>query len=148
GRWSQGTGGRGPAPRPHRPRAGGRLMSASPMSNAIASSRTELGAADAAQAMQLQYARGSRALIWVSLLAIGSLIGWASIGTIDEVVRGEGKVVPSRQVQIVQSLDGGIVEEILVRPGETVAEGQVLLRIDPTRYSSSLGENRAELLGL
>ena len=116
--------------------------------DSVASSRVELGAADAAQAMQLQQARGSRALIWISLLAIGSLIGWASFATIDEVVRGEGKVVPSRQVQVIQSLDGGIVEEILVRPGETVDEGQVLLRIDPTRYSSSLGENRAELLGL
>lgn len=120
----------------------------SSLNNAIVSSRSELGAADAAQAMQLQTARGSRTLIWLSVLAIGSLIAWASVGTIDEVVRGEGKVVPSRQVQIVQSLDGGIVEEILVRPGQTVTEGQVLLRIDPTRYSSSLGENRAELLGL
>jgi adhesin transport system membrane fusion protein len=64
------------------------------------------------------------------------------------VVRGEGKVVPSRQVQIVQSLDGGVVEEILVRPGQSVEAGEVLLRIDPTRASSSLGENEAESLSL
>ncbi|MDK7585775.1 HlyD family type I secretion periplasmic adaptor subunit [Alcaligenes faecalis subsp. phenolicus] len=95
-----------------------------------------------------QEVRGSTLLIWLTLLAISLLIVWASFASIDEVVRGEGKVVPSRQVQIVQSLDGGVVEEILVRPGESVEAGEVLLRIDPTRASSSLGENEAESLSL
>src|SRR5690606_29561972 len=114
----------------------------------LISSRSALDAADAAQAIELQSARGSRVLIWLSLLAVASLILWACLAYIDEVVRGEGKVVPSRQVQVVQSLDGGVVEELLVREGEVVSQGQVLLRIDPTRYTSSLGENRAEMLGL
>jgi len=104
--------------------------------------------ADAQWAAGQQQARGSRLLIWASLLALLALLVWAAFGYIDEVVRGQGKVVPSRQVQIVQSLDGGIVQEILVRPGERVEKDQVLLRIDPTRYSSSLGENRSELLSL
>ncbi|WP_226349475.1 HlyD family type I secretion periplasmic adaptor subunit [Alcaligenes sp. 13f] len=95
-----------------------------------------------------QDVRGSTLLIWLTLLAISLLIVWASFASIDEVVRGEGKVVPSRQVQIVQSLDGGVVEEILVRPGQSVEAGEVLLRIDPTRASSSLGENEAESLSL
>ncbi|MGO3843599.1 MAG: HlyD family type I secretion periplasmic adaptor subunit [Alcaligenes pakistanensis] len=95
-----------------------------------------------------QEVRGSTLLIWLTLLAISLLIVWASLASIDEVVRGEGKVVPSRQVQIVQSLDGGAVEEILVRPGQSVEVGEVLLRIDPTRASSSLGENEAESLSL
>lgn len=93
-------------------------------------------------------ARGSRILLWVSLLATGGLLFWAGTGSIDEVVRGEGKVVPSRQVQIIQSLDGGIVEEILVRPGQEVEAGEVLLKIDSTRFASSLGENNAEYLSL
>lgn len=105
-------------------------------------------ALDAYLSVQRQQARGSRMLLWVSLLVVIALVSWAAVGEIDEVVRGPGKVVPSRQVQIVQSLDGGIVEQILVRPGERVEEGQVLLRIDPTRYTSSLGENRAERLAL
>ena len=105
-------------------------------------------AADAQWAVGQQQARGSRILLWVSLLTVVALLVWASLGHIDEVVRGQGKVVPSRQVQVVQSLDGGIVEEILVRPGQHVEIGEVLLRIDPTRYSSSLGENKAELLAL
>jgi adhesin transport system membrane fusion protein len=93
-------------------------------------------------------ARGSRILLWVSLLATGGLLLWAGTGSIDEVVRGEGKVVPSRQVQIIQSLDGGIVEEILVRPGQEVEAGEILLKIDSTRFASSLGENNAEYLSL
>lgn len=104
--------------------------------------------ADAEWAVDQQQARGSRALLWSSALVVILLLIWASLGEIDEVVRGEGKVVPSRQVQVVQSLDGGLVEDILVRPGQSVEAGQVLLRIDPTRYSSSLGENRAEWLAL
>jgi len=93
-------------------------------------------------------ARGSRILLWTALLATIGLLVWAALGSIDEVVRGEGKVVPSRQVQIIQSLDGGIVEEILVRPGQEVEAGEVLLRIDSTRFASSLGENNAEYLSL
>ena len=55
--------------------------------------------------------------------------------------------MPSRQVQIIQSLDGGIVEEILVKPGQEVEAGQILLKIDSTRFAS-LGENNAEYLSL
>ena len=91
---------------------------------------------------------GSRWLIWLALLAVMALLVWAYFAWIDEVVRGEGKVVPSQQVQIVQNLDGGVVEDILVRTGEVVEENQVLLRIDPTRYSASLGESEAEIFSL
>ena len=104
--------------------------------------------ADAQWAAGQQQAKGARLLLWISLLAVIALVIWASLGQIDEVVRGQGKVVPSRQVQVVQSLDGGIVEEILVRPGERVEVGQVLLRIDPTRFTASLGESKAEVLAL
>lgn len=95
-----------------------------------------------------QEPRGSAILIWLSVLIVLALITWAYFAWIDEVVRGEGKVVPSSQIQVVQNLDGGVVEEILVRPGQFVEEGDVLLRIDPTRYSSSLGERQAETLAL
>ena len=105
-------------------------------------------AADAQWAARHTQARGSRLLIWVSLATVLALLTWASLGHIDEVVRGSGKVVPSRQVQVVQSLDGGVVKEILVHPGEQVEQGQVLLRIDPTRFSASLGENKVERFAL
>lgn len=98
--------------------------------------------------IQNQSIRGSKLLIWLSLSVIIVLVIWAYFAWIDEVVRGEGKVVPSRQVQIIQSLDGGVVEELLVRPGQSVEIGDVLLKLDPTRFSSSLGENQAEALSL
>ncbi|RII81859.1 HlyD family type I secretion periplasmic adaptor subunit [Neopusillimonas maritima] len=103
---------------------------------------------DAQWAISEQQASGSRILLWFSLVVIAAFFIWASLAQIDEVVKGSGKVVPSRQVQIIQSLDGGIVEELMVRTGEEVQAGQVLLRIDTTRFSSSLGESRAEWLAL
>ena len=90
----------------------------------------------------------ARALLYWGCLAFAALVIWAGFASIDEVTRGEGKVIPSRQVQIVQSVDGGVVSDILVREGETVDYGQVLLRIDPTRFLSSLRENRAQHLAL
>jgi len=104
--------------------------------------------AEAQWSIREHQARGARALLWLALVAIAGLLIWAALAEIDEIVRGEGKVVPSRQVQIVQSLDGGVVQEILVREGQHVEQGESLLRVDPTRFSSSLGENRAEFLAL
>jgi adhesin transport system membrane fusion protein len=90
----------------------------------------------------------ARALLYVMVIVVLALIGWAAIAEIDEVTRGEAKVVPSRQIQVIQSLDGGIVSEILVREGQIVEQDQVLVRIDATRFVSSLRENRAQRLAL
>jgi adhesin transport system membrane fusion protein len=73
---------------------------------------------------------------------------WATFATVDEVARGSGKVIPSRQVQVVQAVDGGVVAEILVREGQTVEAGQSLFLIDETRFVSSLRENRVQYLAL
>lgn len=76
------------------------------------------------------------------------LLAWASFAEIDTVTRGQGKVIPSRQVQVVGSQDGGVIREILVREGARVNKGDLLLRLDQTRSQATLGENRAELQGL
>lgn len=73
---------------------------------------------------------------------------WASIAEIDQVVSGGGRVIPSGQIRVVQNLEGGIVREILVRDGDVVEEGQVLLRLDPTQAQASFRGDRAEYLGL
>lgn len=73
---------------------------------------------------------------------------FAAVTKVDEVTRGEAKVIPSRHLQVLQSLDGGVVSEILVREGDTVEAGQVLVNIDTTRFDSSLQENRAQYLAL
>jgi len=90
----------------------------------------------------------ARALLYAVAIATLLLILWAAIAEIDEVTRGEAKVVPSRQLQVLQSLDGGIVSEIPVREGQVVEAGQLLVRIDATRFESSLRENRAQWLAL
>ncbi|MCP8899138.1 HlyD family type I secretion periplasmic adaptor subunit [Gilvimarinus xylanilyticus] len=90
----------------------------------------------------------ARGLLYGMLLVIVALIVWAAFAEIDEVARGQGKVIPSRQTQIVQSFDGGVVQEILVEEGQVVEEGAVLMRIDSTRFLSSLRENQAQYLSL
>jgi adhesin transport system membrane fusion protein len=104
--------------------------------------------ANADWAIAEQTPRGARIVVWLSLGAVTILILWAAFAVLDEVTRGEGKVIPSRQIQILQSLDGGIVSEILVKEGQSVKVGDLLLKVDPTRMVSSLRENRSQYLSL
>lgn len=90
----------------------------------------------------------ARFLLRTIVLFVGALLVWAAFATVDEVTRGSGKVIPTRQVQVVQAVDGGVVAEILVREGEAVEKGQSLFRIDETRFVSSLRENRVQYLAL
>mgnify|MGYP001278400952 CR=1 FL=1 len=86
----------------------------------------------------------SRAMVLLCGVFVVVALVWAGLSEVDEVAVGEGKVIPSRQVQKVQNLEGGIVSEIQVREGQTVQQGDVIMRIDPTRFSSSLGEGKAK----
>jgi adhesin transport system membrane fusion protein len=88
----------------------------------------------------------AKVLLYAIAVVLGALIIWASIAKVDEVTRGEGRVIPSKQVQVIQSLDGGIVSEILVHEGQTVTVGSPLIRIDETRAVSSLRENQVQYL--
>jgi adhesin transport system membrane fusion protein len=105
-------------------------------------------AADADRARLRQEPLRARVLLRGAFLVVVLLLVWAGFAKIDEVTKGEGKVIPSSQLQIVQSFDGGVVEEILVREGQTVEAGQTLLRIDPTRFMSTFHESRAQYLAL
>ncbi|PXX99247.1 HlyD family type I secretion periplasmic adaptor subunit [Halomonas sp. LBP4] len=105
-------------------------------------------ASDADWARLQQDPLRARAFLYVVLLAVAALIAWSYFASIDEVTRGSGRVIPSSQLQRVQTFDGGVVQEILVREGERVEAGQVLMRIDPTRFVSSFRENRAQALAL
>jgi adhesin transport system membrane fusion protein len=90
----------------------------------------------------------ARILVKTILIAMALFIMWTAVALIDEITKGEGKVIPSSQIQILQSLDGGIVVEINVKEGQIVDAGQVLLRVDPTRFESSVRENRSQYLAL
>jgi membrane fusion protein, adhesin transport system len=95
-------------------------------------------------AAELRTPRTSRMLLAAMLLLLITGTTWAHFAILDEVKRGEGRVIPSRQMQVVQSLEGGLVEKILVQEGDTVQKGQVLARIDNTKFSADLGEVRAK----
>ncbi len=73
---------------------------------------------------------------------------WANFATLDEVTRGMGKIIPSSEVQAMQTIDAGIVDEILVKEGDQVEAGQILARLSDIEASSDLGANRARYLGL
>ncbi|GAB1263179.1 HlyD family type I secretion periplasmic adaptor subunit [Aurantivibrio plasticivorans] len=90
----------------------------------------------------------TRVMLYAVSVSVCLLILWAAIAEVHEVTRGEAKVVPSRQVQIVQSLDGGVLTDILVREGQIVEKGQLLFQIDQTRFASSLREKEIEMIGL
>lgn len=90
----------------------------------------------------------AKRLLYCIASALVVLLIWAWFGEVDEVIRGEGRVVPSKQLQIIQSLDGGVVSEILVAEGDTVVIGTPLIRIDETRAVSSLRENQIQYLAL
>ena len=93
-----------------------------------------------------QSPRGGRAIIWVIFALFLMFMVWAYYSNIEQVTRGDGKVVPSTQIQIVQNLEGGILSEIMVDVGELVKKDQLLLRIDETRFSSSFNQNRVKYL--
>jgi adhesin transport system membrane fusion protein len=110
--------------------------------------KEDLDFAVSAAAVLERAPRGARMLTWGIFVFFVIFLVWAGGASIEEVVKGQGKVIPSAQIQVVQNLEGGIVRELLVREGEVVEQGQVLLRIDDTRFGSSLRENRARLLAL
>ncbi len=86
-------------------------------------------------------------LLVIALLVV-AFGGWAAYAHIDEVAVGMGKVIPSSQVQVIQNLEGGILADMLVREGEMVEQGQVLLRVDATGFQSELRQNRAKQMAL
>lgn len=82
------------------------------------------------------------------IIVVSGLLIWANFAKIDEVARGEGKVIPSNKIQKVQNLDGGLISEILVKSGEHVVKEQPLMKIDTTRFQASLEEVEEERLTL
>ena len=84
----------------------------------------------------------------VIALLVAAFGGWAAYAHIDEVAVGMGKIIPSSQVQVIQNLEGGILADMLIREGEMVEQGQVLLRVDATGFQSELRQNRAKQMAL
>ena len=97
---------------------------------------------DIRAAVELRTPRTSRMLLGATLALLVTGLVWAHFAVLDEVKRGNGRVIPSRMTQVVQSLEGGIVEEILVQEGAIVQQGQPLIRINDIKFASEFGEIR------
>ncbi|EOL8934959.1 HlyD family efflux transporter periplasmic adaptor subunit [Cronobacter dublinensis] len=101
--------------------------------------------------MQEELARQGRfysSVIWLTLAALVLFFVWAWFATLDEVTVGTGKITPSSRAQVIESLDGGIVNALLVHEGDVVERGQMLARLDPTRFQSNYGEAAARARAL
>jgi len=79
-----------------------------------------------------------RRVLWITLAFVAALIAWATFGRLDIVAVAEGRLVPDTYLKIVQPTDAGVVKEILVKEGEQVKAGQVLMRLDTTLSDSDL----------
>lgn len=116
------------------------------------SSHTEWGDSDYASDVVAAKMQGPNPKSMLLLFGIFSFFIaayiWADNAVLDEVTRGDGKVIPSSQVQVIQNLEGGILKELMVREGEIVEKGQILLRIDDTGFAARFGEIEANYLNL
>lgn len=90
----------------------------------------------------------AKGLLYTITAAVFILLLWAAFAPLDEIARGEGKVVPSQQLQTIQSLDGGLVTDILVREGQIINEGDTILKVDATRFSANLAESKSQYFAL
>lgn len=105
-------------------------------------------ATDIRVSLLVQSPRGGTLILWLILVLFFCALAWAYIAEVEEVTRANGRVVPSRQLQVVQNLEGGILSEILVNIGDVVDKNQLLLRIDEKRFSGPYQESRFNYLAL
>ena len=92
--------------------------------------------------------RASTVIIFVSLFALVGFLMWSMWAHIDQISRAPGEVIPSGRTQIIQSEEGGTIEEILVQEGDEVKAGQLLVLLDKRRPAAAVDESRAEVAAL
>lgn len=102
----------------------------------------------ATQAIDEQREIRARGLLYAVALSLLAGLIWAAFASVDEVTRGEGKIIPSQQLQVIQAVDGGVVEEVAIREGDTVHKGDLLVRIDPTRFVANFQEGAVKMFAL
>lgn len=89
-----------------------------------------------------------RFLIWSSALVLGGFVLWASWAEIDQITRAPGSVISSSRNQLIQAPDGGVLQSLLVREGDSVKKGQLLANFDKTKAEASYLESRAKAAAL
>jgi adhesin transport system membrane fusion protein len=92
--------------------------------------------------------RASQTLVWATGLTLVLALVWAAFFELDEITRGQGKVIPTSREQVIQSLDSGVLSEMFVREGSVVEKDQILLRIDDARSGAVFREAQEKFLSL
>ncbi|MCU0757747.1 MAG: HlyD family type I secretion periplasmic adaptor subunit [Steroidobacteraceae bacterium] len=105
-------------------------------------------ATDMQQALLGERSRASGVSLALMAAVLVAALAWAASTRVEEVTKGEARIIPSSREQVIQSLEGGILKELRVREGDVVAAGQPLLRIDPTKADASFKEGRSKELAL
>lgn len=90
----------------------------------------------------------SRAFIYGFFAFLVIALIWSKFAILDEVTVGDGKVIPSMQVQKIQNLEGGILTAIYVKEGDRVKKNQILLRMDNKRFAADYESARTKYLSL
>lgn len=99
---------------------------------------------DIRTSIMAQSPRGGRAILWSVIILTVLATVWAAVSEVEQVTRGQGKVIPASQIQVIQNLEGGILAELFVKVGDDVTKDQPLLRIDETRFVSSVEQVQAK----
>ena len=92
--------------------------------------------------------RTSRYVVWLTAVTVISAFCWAAFFELDEITRGHGRIIPSSREQVIQSLDSGVLSELLVREGDVVEKDQILLRVDDVRSGSIYREAQEKKMAL
>lgn len=89
-------------------------------------------------------------LVLVASVAVFLLLGfvWMAFAHLDVSVHASGTVIPSKKLQLVQSLEGGILRELAVKEGQKVKQGQLLARLENRAFDAELGESRQNMLAM
>jgi adhesin transport system membrane fusion protein len=99
-------------------------------------------------ALVVEPARAASWAIYLMLAVLAAAVGWAAVARVDMITRGEARVIPEGREQVIASLEGGILRELLVREGDAVKAGQPLALLDPTRVEAVQAEGQAKRLAL
>lgn len=89
--------------------------------------------------------KSANLILWLLLAFVLVFLLWASLTHVDRTVRGMGRIVPSSKLQVVSNLEGGVIEQILVKQGDTVKRGQILVRLSPTLSNAAFGSTEANV---
>lgn len=105
-------------------------------------------ASDMQQALLGERSRVTGVALALMGAALVAGLVWAGFSRVEEITKGEARIIPSSREQVIQSLEGGIMQELRVREGDVVEAGQPLLRIDPTKADASFNEGRSKEIAL